>query len=295
MSRTTPPPGLGNHKRLLLSCCMGEKLITLHRHMASQQGLHPRATGDFTRLMWDLQIAFKLISRDVRRAGLADLLGSTDYENIHGERVMRLDAIAHNRIVHCMNHGGHLCAMVSEESDDCILIGPRHPKGKYVLVFDPLDGSSNIDVNVSIGTVFGIYRRRSAGGEGTLDDCLRCGHEQVAAGYVVYGSSTMLVYTSGQSVDGFTLDPSVGEFLLSHPDIRSPDRGRFYSINEGYATGFDDATKRYIEYIKAADPDSGRPYSGRYVGSLVADFHRNLMAGGIFIYPATPKPKMRLI
>ena len=208
---------------------------------------------------------------------------------------MRLDWLAQERIYQSMNHGGHLCVMASEECDDIISISRQHPKGNYVLVYDPLDGSSNIDANVSIGTIFAIYRRKTAREDGTIEDCLRRGNEQVAAGYVVYGSSTMLVYTTGQGVHGFTLDPSMGEFLLSHPDIRIPSRGKYYSVNEGNSAYFDEGTKKYIEYIKTPDTESGRPYSGRYIGTLAADIHRNLLAGGIYIYPAAPRPKLRLV
>jgi fructose-1,6-bisphosphatase I len=274
---------------------MGQKLITLQRHIAQEETAHVDATGAFTRLLWDLQIAIKLIHRDVNKAGLADILGATDRENVHGERVMRLDWLAQERIYQCMNHGGHLCVMASEECDDVISIDRQHPKGNYVLVYDPLDGSSNIDANVSIGTIFSIYRRKTAREDGTLEDCLRRGTEQVAAGYVVYGSSTMLVYTTGNGVHGFTLDPSMGEFLLSHPDIQIPPRGKYYSINEGNAANFDDGTRKYVEYLKTPDPETGRPYSGRYIGSLVADFHRNMLAGGIYMYPAAPRPKLRLV
>ena len=173
--------------------------------------------------------------------------------------------------------------------------GIRHPKGNYVLVYDPLDGSSNIDANVSIGTIFSIYRRKTPRGDGSIEDCVRRGTEQIAAGYVVYGSSTMMVYTTGSSVDGFTLDPTMGEFLLSHPDIKTPDRSMYVSINEGNSAHFDSGTRKYLEYLKTPDAETGRPYSARYIGSLVADFHRNLMKGGIFLYPAAPRAKLRLV
>lgn len=271
------------------------QLITLQRHIVMQQTLHPEATGEFTRLMWDLLIAIKMINREVNKAGLADILGTTGKENVHGETVMRLDWYAQERIYKAMNYGGHLCVMASEEADDIIPIPERFPKGNYVLVFDPLDGSSNIDANVSIGTIFSIYRRKSVRPDGTLEDCLRRGTEQVAAGYVIYGSSTMLVYTTGKGVHGFTLDPSMGEFLLSHSDIRVPARSKYYSINEGHSAYFDKGTRAYLEYIKTPDRETYRPYSARYIGSLVADFHRNLLHGGIYIYPAAPKPRLRLV
>lgn len=278
------------------------KIITLMRHiLEEQQSRFPAAKGDFTRMMMDLALAFKIISVEVNKAGLVEILGATDEENVQGETVMKLDAFAQDRIFKAMDHGGHLCCMASEEVEGLIQIPDRFEKGKYVLVFDPLDGSSNIDKNVSIGTIFGIYRRRSESGDGTLEDVLQKGAEQVAAGYVVYGSSTILVYTTGAGVHGFTLDPSVGEFLLSHPDIRIPSKGKTYSANEGNFHSWDQGTKDYIQFLKERDPASKRPYSSRYIGSLVADFHRNLLAGGIFLYPAdyrdpqNPKPKLRLV
>ena len=278
------------------------KIITLMRHiLEEQQSRFPAAKGDFTRMMMDLALAFKIISVEVNKAGLVEILGATDEENIQGETVMKLDAFAQDRIFKAMDHGGHLCCMASEEVEGLIQIPDKFEKGKYVLVFDPLDGSSNIDKNVSIGTIFGIYRRRTESGDGTLEDVLQKGCEQVAAGYVVYGSSTILVYTTGEGVHGFTLDPSVGEFLLSHPDIRIPAKGKTYSANEGNFHSWDKGTKDYIQFLKESDPASKRPYSARYIGSLVADFHRNLLAGGIFLYPADckdpqkPKPKLRLV
>jgi fructose-1,6-bisphosphatase I len=245
--------------------------------------------------LWDLTIAIKMIHREVNKAGLVEILGATEERNVSGDVVMKLDKYAQDRIFKAMDHGGHLCVMASEESEDIIPIPDRFPKGKYVLLYDPLDGSSNIDANVSVGTIFSVYRKKTAGRDGTQEDCLRRGVEQVAAGYVIYGSSTMLVYSTGDGVHGFTLDPSMGEFLLSHPNIRIPKRGKIYSINEGNAAYFDEGTKRYLEHIKTPDKAAGRPYSLRYIGSLVADFHRNLLYGGIFLYPAAPKPKLRLL
>ena len=280
------------------------KLVTVQRHIMEQQGLHPEASGEFTRLLMDMTIALKIINREVNRAGLVSevILGQAGTQNIHGEQVMKLDAFAQDRIFKAMDHGGHLCAMASEEVDGIIQIPPQFPKGKYVLMYDPLDGSSNIDVNVSIGTIFSVYRRKTpAGGDGTLEDCLRKGSEQVAAGYIVYGPSTMLVYTAGHGVHGFTLDPSLGEFVLSHENIRMPSRGKLYSINEGNERTWDKGTYNYIRSLKQEDKATGRPYSLRYIGSLVADFHRNLLKGGIFLYtadcrdPKKPKAKLRLL
>ncbi len=278
-----------------------QKVVTVQRHIVEQERLYPKASGDFTGLLWDLTIAAKTISREVNKAGLADILGLTGEKNIHGEEVKKLDAYANERIIKSMEHGGHLCIMASEENDDVIPIPEEFPRGKYVLMFDPLDGSSNIDANVSVGTIFSIYRRKTTGKDASVDDCLRKGTEQVAAGYIVYGSSTMMVYTTGQGVHGFTLDPGIGEFLLSHENIRIPLKGKTYSVNEGNTFTWDEGTKKYINHLKESDTVTGRPYSLRYVGSLVADFHRNLLYGGIFLYPADykdpkkPKAKLRLL
>lgn len=280
---------------------LNTKLVTLNRHILEEQTAFPAAKGDFTALMLDLTLAFKIISREVNKAGLVEILGATDEQNIQGETVMKLDAFAQDRIFKAMDHGGNLCCMASEEVEHIIPIPDKFQKGNYILVFDPLDGSSNIDKNVSIGTIFGIYRRVTESGDGTLEDVLQPGLKQVAAGYVVYGSSTILVYSTGGGVHGFTLDPSVGEFLLSHPNIRIPEKGKTYSINEGNFNTWDQPTKDYIQWLKESDKESGRPYGLRYIGSLVADFHRNLLAGGIFLYPASfkdpnhPKPKLRLV
>lgn len=275
--------------------------LTIGRHLVDQERLFPEATGAFTGLLWDLTIAFKVISREVNKAGLVDILGLTGEENVQGERVRKLDEYANETICRAMEHGGHLCAMASEEMPDVLPLPRQFKKGKYVLLFDPLDGSSNIDVNVSIGTIFSILRKKSPGEEGTLGDCLQPGREQIAAGYVVYGSSTIMVYTTGHGAHGFTLDPSIGEFLLSHRNIRIPERGGIYSINEGHAATWDEGTRRYISFLKDPEAQQGNPYSLRYVGSLVADFHRNLLAGGVFLYPASyqdpakPRPKLRLL
>lgn len=277
---------------------MPRKIFTIQRHIMEEQSLVPAASGEFTRLLWDLILAFKMISREVNRAGLASILGLAGKENVQGEQVTKLDEYAQRRIVEQMDHGGHLCCMASEESEGIIPIPEPYDRGKYVLLFDPLDGSSNIDVNASLGTIFSIHRKRSSGRDGTLEDCLQKGTQQVAAGYVIYGSSTMFVYTTGRGVHGFTLDPSLGEFLLSHHDIRIPKRGKVYSINEGNRDSWDAGTRRYVDHLKKKE--SG-PYSLRYIGTLVADFHRTLLRGGIFLYPsdvsdpARPKPKLRLL
>ena len=238
--------------------------------MTDQQKLHPAASGQFSSLLWEFVLAVKMIAREVRRAGLIDILGAAGTENVHGEKVTKLDVYAQE-------------------------IPREYPRGKYVFMFDPLDGSSNIDVNISIGTIFSIHRRVTPGDDGRLEDCLQPGYKQVSAGYVLYGSSVMLVYTTGKGVHGFTLDPSVGEFLLSHPNIRMPARGKTYSINEGNAASWDPGTKKYVNWLKEKDPATNRPFSMRYVGTLVADFHRTLVNGGIFLYPPSPKPKLRLL
>ncbi len=272
--------------------------MTLERFIMEEQRAHPAARGEFSGILAQITLAGKIISREVNKAGLAEILGVTGRTNVHGETVQKLDEFSHNTFVSSLEHCGHLCIMASEETEAAIEIPAAYPCGSYVLLFDPLDGSSNIDVNVSIGSIFSIFKRRSSGGRGTLEDCLQKGVHQVGAGYLVYGSSTMFVYSTGYGVNGFTLDPSLGEFLLSHPRIEIPSRGRTYSINEGHATLWDEGTTRYIEHLKEEDPASGRPYSSRYIGSLVSDFHRNLLKGGIFLYPAnrkSPKGKLRLL
>ncbi len=262
--------------------------ITVSRHIMDSQRLHPAATGDLSGLLSELIVAAKTISAEVNMAGLADVLGMSGKTNIQGEDVQKLDEIANNTIKRRMARCGYLAVMTSEEEDDPIPVIEGY-EGKYTLAFDPIDGSSNIDVNVSIGTIFSIHRCKSKSWQGNETDLLQKGRDQVAAGYIVYGASTMMVYTTGEGVHGFTLDPSVGEFYLSHPDIRIPARSKFYSINEGNSLYWKEGTRRYVEYLKEKDKASGRPYSARYVGSLVADFHRNLIAGGIFLYPSDTK------
>jgi fructose-1,6-bisphosphatase I len=270
-------------------------IVTIERHMVEQQKLHATATGQFTSMLWEFTLAVKMIAREVRRAGLIDILGAAGKDNVHGERVQKLDEYAQDRIEHAMYRTGMVCSLASEEREGIMPVPPGYKKGRYVVHFDPLDGSSNIDVNISIGTIWSIHRKVSPGEDGTLADSLQPGYRQVAAGYVLYGSSTLFVYTTGKGVHGFTLDPTVGEFLLSHPDIRMPKRGASYSINEGSTASWDAGTAAYIARLKEKDPGSGRPYSLRYVGTLVADFHRTLLRGGIFLYPAMPKPKLRLL
>ena len=273
---------------------MDGSIVTIQRHIAAQQSLHPEATGQFTAMLWDLVLAFKMIAREVRRAGLIDILGTIGHQNIHGEKVQKLDEYGQDLIYKAMLAGGHVCCMASEERAEMMTI-PRDRQGNYVLMYDPLDGSSNIDVNISIGTIFSIHKKISPGPDGMLEDCLQPGLKQIAAGYVIYGSSVMLVYTTGHGVHGFTLDPTIGEFLLSHPDIKMPAKGKTYSINEGNSAAFDPGTAAYVSWVKQKDPETGRPYSQRYVGTLVADVHRTLINGGLFMYPASPKPKLRLL
>jgi len=270
------------------------KITTVQQHILDEERLYPGATGDFTALLTSLTLAAKIISREVNQAGLVRILGETGEINVHGEAVQKLDEFAQQTIYSAMGHSGHLCVMASEESEGIIPIPDGGKRGRYVLMFDPLDGSSNIDVNASIGTIFSIHRKITTGIDGVLEDCLQVGTEQLAAGYFIYGSSTMMVYTTGHGVNGFTLDPSLGEFLLSHENIKIPKRGKIYSINEGNINQWDAGTRRYVDHVKSDQKSDGRPYSLRYIGSLVADFHRNLLKGGIFLYPG-PKGKLRLL
>jgi fructose-1,6-bisphosphatase I len=271
--------------------------ITVSRHILDSQRLHPDATGALSSLLSELIVAAKTISAEVNMAGLADILGMSGKTNIQGEEVQKLDEFANNTIKRRMARSGFLCVMTSEEEEDIIPVAEGY-EGTYTLAFDPLDGSSNIDVNVSIGTIFSIHRCRTQSVPGVKEDLLQRGRDQVAAGYIVYGSSTMLVYTTVDGVHGFTLDPSVGEFYLSHPNIRVPARSKYYSINEGNSCRWHENVQRYLDYLKEEEKESGRPYSTRYIGSLVADFHRNLIAGGIFLYPGdrkNPEGKLRLL
>lgn len=250
--------------------------------------------------MADIGIAAKTISREVRRAGIAGIIGVAGNQNVQGEEQQKLDVMANRLFIECMKKGGEVCVIASEEDEDLVYLhsenADREPT--YVVAMDPLDGSSNIDVNVSIGTIFSVYKRISTGPNCSMEDALQPGVQQVAAGYVLYGSSTMLVYTAGREVNGFTLDPSIGEFCLSHPNIQIPKDGKIYSLNEGSYENFPQGVKDYIDYCKEIDKDTKRPYSARYIGSMVADFHRNMLKGGIFIYPATadaPNGKLRLL
>jgi fructose-1,6-bisphosphatase I len=262
--------------------------MTVTEHILAKQRENPEATGAFTRLLSELIVASKIIAREVNKAGIADILGYAGRENVQGEEVQKLDEFANQTIIQRMGHIGQLCVMASEEHADIIPIPPQYPKGNYVLICDPLDGSSNIDVNVSIGTIFSVHRRITSDDEdGTLSDVLQPGYRQVAAGYFVYGSSTMMVYTTGRGVHGFTLLPGIGEFLLTHENIRIPERGKIFSVNETYYNYWSEGVRRLVDYFKA--PDTKPAYTARYIGSLVSDFHRNLLKGGIFMYPADSK------
>jgi len=273
-------------------------LITIERHILEQQKRFPEAHGELTDLLTDVAFAAKLVRREVVRAGLVDILGFAGSTNVQGEEVKKLDLFANEKIISAIGQHGRFAIMGSEENEG-VIIPPKNESGNYALLFDPLDGSSNIDVNVSVGTIFSIFKLKGNDPKkASISDCLQHGYDQVAAGYVIYGSSVVMVYTTGNGVHGFTYDPTIGEFLLSHENIITPKSGKYYSINEGSYAQFNEGTKRYLDYIKEEDKATNRPYSTRYIGSLVADFHRNLLTGGIFIYPPTAKHangKLRLM
>lgn len=274
-------------------------LITVQQHILEQQRrLYPGASGEFSWLLSGLTLATKIVESRVRRAGLSDILGVAGSVNVQGETQQKLDVIANQALLHCLGNRGNVGVMASEENDDPVVVERDREHGRYVVVFDPLDGSSNIDVNVSVGTIFSILRREPdpGGQRDPLHDVLQPGHKQVAAGYVVYGSSTVLVYTAGHGVHGFTLDPDIGAYVISHPDVKMPARGGYYSTNEANIDTFPEVYRRYLGLLRAGV--GGRSYSSRYIGSLVADFHRTLLKGGIFLYPPTkshPGGKLRLL
>lgn len=279
---------------------MSGSVTTIGRHIIDQERHFPEATGVFSGILYDIALAGKIISREVNKAGLGkEILGSTESTNVHGELVQKLDEYANQTIFNALDHTGYLACMASEENEKILAIPDKFPAGNYVLLFDPLDGSSNIEANVSIGTIFSLHKKVSDGDRGTEQDCLQPGSKQVAAGYIVYGSSTMLVYTTGNGVHGFTLDPSIGEFLLSHPDIQIPDPGqRIYSINEGNTARWSEQQRRLVEHLKGVDGENSKPFSSRYIGSLVSDVHRLLIYGGLFMYPGQsdkPAGKLRLL
>ncbi len=272
-------------------------VITIERFFLEQERLHPQASGELTQLLYDIALVAKMISGYVRRAGLVDILGAAGATNVHGENQQKLDVIANDTMRQMIAWTGRVCVMASEEDEEPFAIPEKYSPGKYVLLHDPLDGSSNIDVNVSIGTIFSIHRRITASGPGTIEDCLQIGRKQVAAGYVIHGSSTVLVYTTGHGVHVFTLDPTIGEFRMINHDIKTPPVGKYYSINESYYHRWTNGYRRVVSAFKGSDGPDHRK-NARYIGSLVADFHRNLLSGGVFMYPEddkTPQGKLRLL
>jgi fructose-1,6-bisphosphatase I len=276
-----------------------DHVITIESFIMDQERLHaPEATGDLSNLLYDIALAAKIINSHVRMAGLADILGTAGVVNVQGEVVQKLDDFANATMKHALLRTGRACLLASEEDPEPIPIPQGYRSGKYTVLYDPLDGSSNIDVNVSIGTIFSVHRRVSKGrGPGQLCDCLQPGRTQVAAGYVIYGSSTMMVYSTGQGVHGFTFDPTIGEFLLSHSNITTPAVGKYYSVNESNYPRWDPRVQAVVKRWKGVEGD-GETKNSRYIGSLVADFHRNLLAGGVFAYPAdrkSPRGKLRLL
>ena len=276
----------------------GSEVITIERFIMEQERLHPEATGELSNLLYDLCLAAKIISRHVRRAGLSDILGPAGAVNVSGDLQQKLDLFANETVRQSVQYTGRVCVTASEEDQAPVPVPPGKPLGKYVVLYDPLDGSANIDVNVSIGTIFSIHKRvTKRNGTAGLADCLQVGKKQIAAGYILYGSSTMLVYTTGQGVHGFTLDPTIGEFLLSHPSITTPPVGRYYSVNESNWNRWAPAVQRVVAAFKNGE-GKVQPKNARYIGSLVADVHRNLISGGVFLYPAAtnyPQGKLRLL
>ncbi|HSP01744.1 MAG TPA: class 1 fructose-bisphosphatase [Thioalkalivibrio sp.] len=276
------------------------RVITLNEFIIERQADFTHAKGELSRLLHHLGVAAKIVNKKINKAGLVDILGRAGDVNVQGEDVQKLDVFANDHFIAALRASGECCGIASEEDQEITVFDEGLSRdGEYVFCMDPLDGSSNIDVNVSVGTIFSIYRRCSQPGTpAVIEDFLQPGTEQVAAGYVIYGSSTMLVYTTGKGVNGFTLDPSIGEFCLSHTNIKTPEQGRIYSLNEGNHVHFPEGVKAYIRHCQKDDAATGRPYTSRYIGSLVSDFHRNLLKGGIFIYPSTgaaPKGKLRLV
>lgn len=272
-------------------------VTTIERFILEQERLHPEATGDLSNLLYDICLAAKIISRNVRRAGLTDILGGSTTVNVSGDLQQKLDLIANETVRNSLQFTGRVCVLASEEDEEPTPVPANVPAGKYVVLYDPLDGSSNIDVNVSIGTIFAIHRRVTEAGPGKLADCLQAGTRLVAAGYILYGSSTMLVYTTGNGTHGFTLDPTIGEFLLSHPHIRTPEVGKYYSVNESNWNKWSPTTQRVVAAFKNGDGPV-KSKNARYIGSLVADVHRNLISGGIFLYPGDTRSrqgKLRLL
>ncbi|MBY3672692.1 class 1 fructose-bisphosphatase [Vibrio paracholerae] len=277
-----------------------QKMRTLGEFIVEKQHDFPHASGELSSLLASIRLAAKIVNREINKAGLADIIGASGNDNIQGEKQQKLDLYANEKFKAALEARDQVCGVASEEEDEAVAFSKELNKNaKYVVLMDPLDGSSNIDVNVSVGTIFSIYRRVSpVGTPPTQEDFLQPGNKQVAAGYVIYGSSTMLVYTTGNGVNGFTYDPSLGTFYLSHENMRIPENGKIYSINEGNYIRFPTGVKKYIKFCQENVPEEGRPYTSRYIGSLVADFHRNLLKGGIYLYPSTqshPNGKLRLL
>jgi fructose-1,6-bisphosphatase I len=276
------------------------KITTLNDFIILKQKEFPYAKGELSSLLQHIGTAAKMVNKKINKAGLIDIIGSSGEINIHGEDQQKLDVYADEVFISSLLSSGECCGVATEENENEIVFSDEFASnGKYIVCIDPLDGSSNIDYNVSVGTIFSIYRRITQRGENVgNEDFLQEGNHQVAAGYIIYGSSTMLVYSTGSGVNGFTLDPSIGEFCLSHPDIKTPEDGFIYSVNEGNYIHFPEGIKKYIKYCQEMDNESGRPYASRYIGSLVSDFHRNLLKGGVFLYPENekaPRGKLRLV
>tara|TARA_B100000900_G_C20598368_1_gene724398 strand:+ start:2469 stop:3467 length:999 start_codon:yes stop_codon:yes gene_type:complete len=275
------------------------KIKTLTEFITDQQTLNPGAKGDLSRLLNDIAIASKIVHREINKAGLVDILGEVGQENVQGESVKKLDLYANDQFIAAFKSGGECAAVASEENEDIVILdGPNSRNGKYLVSIDPLDGSSNIDVNISVGTIFSVLQRKDTSKTVTKEEFFVAGKEQVASGYVIYGSSTMLVYTTGNGVNGFTLDPSIGEFCLSHPNMQTPPTGGIYSVNEANLNIMSKGVKKYISFCQQIDKNKQRTHTARFMGSLVADFHRNLIKGGIYIYPKTtaaPLGRLRLL
>ncbi len=279
---------------------VNRNVLTLDEFTIREMRAFPRATGELAGLLRDVGLAAKRINVEVNKAGLVDILGETGEVNVQGEEVKKLDEFANDQLTAVLRHGISCAGIASEELDDVVIFKDEiSQKSKYICMFDPLDGSSNIDVNVSIGTIFSVYRRVTQPGTPvTIKDFLQAGNRQVAAGYVIYGSSTILVYATKRGVNGFTLDQTVGEFCLSHPDIKCPEKGKMYSVNHGNFFEYGEEVQKYIDTCQKKDSTNGGPYTQRYIGSMVSDVHRNLIKGGIFLYPATkrkPRGKLRLL
>jgi fructose-1,6-bisphosphatase I len=285
------------HKTVLSrGALMTSSPMTAAQFILDQQRLrHPRASGDFSWLLCGITLAAKIVAAQVRRAGLSEILGAAGDTNVHGEQQQRLDVFANKALLHALGNRGNVGVLASEENEEPVVVLENPQEGEYIVVFDPLDGSSNIDVNVSVGTIFSIFRRTLGNTANPASD-VQPGHRQVAAGYVLYGSSTMLVYSTGFGVHGFTLDLSIGAFVLSHPHIKMPPHGNVYSVNEANTASFPDGCRRYLDWLRSGE--AGTAYSSRYIGSLVADFHRTMLKGGVFLYPPTQRyreGKLRLL